>query len=239
MWDFAINLAAGLAVFGLDVILIVWLLPVILQRRSEARWAPTRKLMVQRITDLNQRCWEELDKEHRTDATVVDIFSHARSLSSEVSAYTPAMSPQLAGLCAEYLSWNYAAIAGFDRMKGLAELIREADLTIAAPVSRPTDPLEEAFGDNYDLRIARLTAKYNRPELAIAANAVKGALDAQVRSLSEMRAHVGLDPIIIPQEFPQLLARKVDILASQLIEPRPLAEPARALSPRQPPLNPS
>ena len=50
-----VNLAAGLIIFILDVLLIVWLLPRILDRRHRKKWQGARRRFVTRLIERQQR----------------------------------------------------------------------------------------------------------------------------------------------------------------------------------------
>ena len=102
--DFGVNLAAGLCIFALEVLTLVLLLPLILKRRDNKKWAKTRNRIDQIIWKrthelepmLVRMMFEKDEKVRVTDYNNFRALISNRSWADTLSLYSSGMTPELA-----------------------------------------------------------------------------------------------------------------------------------------------
>jgi hypothetical protein len=173
--DFSINLAAGFLVFVLDVALIAWLLPRLLQRRSEARWIPVRQDYVERLTEVTREIYAcfPVEVEYQMEYVLQIPIPHtlpprsgAKSVRDDVAAFSSCFDPELAKLTSQFLNAVRLVLPWLD----------DVDAHIAKRKSTPPDDWSEIF----------LSSQGHLQEYSL------GDLNKQIASL---RNHVGLPPV--------------------------------------------
>jgi hypothetical protein len=123
--DVLVNLATGLAVFVLDVILVVWLLPKILQRRLEARWMPTRVAFARRATESYAEIVSSLSGCTRQDYWKEPVtLKSAQSLKNEISFFIVGLDPEMTALGAAYLRSTEQVL---DRIESVRVIFQKID----------------------------------------------------------------------------------------------------------------
>ena len=89
--DFTVNLLAGAVIFVVDVVLIVLLIPLVIERRANRRWAPTRRMLAfdldrwfRTFVTLLQGTTRELDREKQW---ISRRIAKGESFSLEISSH--------------------------------------------------------------------------------------------------------------------------------------------------------
>lgn len=116
--DVVVNLAAGLAVFVLDVVLVVWLLPKVLHRRLEARWMPTRIAFAERATESYLEIVSSLSRAIREEYWNEPVkIRAAQSLKDEISFFIVALDPEMTAIGARYLRSTEQVLEGIESVR--------------------------------------------------------------------------------------------------------------------------
>lgn len=142
--DFGVNIAAGLAVFILDILLIAWLLPRILAKRREAEWKPVLKDLIVELEQHQYQSLSTLIDAARAAVRVADASQHLSSfghawrsaiqklaearyiLAASLPIYALALNPQIASQLASYSRRTVHLLALMDHMVAFCEANNKA-----------------------------------------------------------------------------------------------------------------